>query len=748
MGLSSTTNRVAFACDGSSTVFPFPYYFFQTSDLAVYLWDTVAGGVQPQTLNTNYTISGNKNSQGVFPSGGNVVMNSAALGNFNLIITRSPAQVQNYVLNQNGSINSLALVQEFDYLTALVQRLQDEVGRSIQLADGQGSSFSTFLPSTTPLQANAPIVVNSGGNGFTYGTVLSSGSSAFSFFGTLPTVNGGTGQTANLTPFAVWYSLNPTTMAQTNAGTNGQFLTANGSAAPSFTSFSLSSPGLTGVLPVGLGGTGFGSSYPQGGVLYASSTTQVAGSPTTLNSIGSLLIASGAQVLADYGSVGAPGISFANEAKSGLYRIGSSHIAAGVGGSIALDMILVGTSVCFGFGGTAANVATNPLSAYGNFNGQVNFNYSNYNQGTASGTILYVGAGASGANGITIENQAFANTVYSGGGGMVSAGPNLSFLNICAENTGGFMTFNVGGRTLATERMRLTQGTSLALNSGLKLVMQGSSVSGGSITISTANSSASYPMVWPQAQSGASQFLKNDGSGNLSWSGASVSFIAPQVQIFNSSGSFTYTVPAGAIALDITLVSGGCGGGGTASAAAGSGAGGGGAGGNAAFRLFANSSGLAASYNVVVGAGGPGGAAGNNSGAFGSSSIFGSSALLTPILAFVGGGGSGSASTATSGITSTGGQGANSPIGQGGDYYHTGGAGGNGITFAVSSVKGGAGGTSFVCGPGAESFGTSAGAAAFTYGGGGGGGSQVNNGGVQKGGDGINGIVIIKALFT
>lgn len=292
MGLSSTTNRVSYVGDGSSATFSFPYYFFTTQDLSVYLYDngSISGSsvVYPQVLNTNYTISGQQTTQGIFPFGGNVVMNSSVPSNRQIVVTRSPSPINNYVLNQNGNINSLALVQQFDYLTALVQRLQDEVSRSVQLPDGlgtvNGNTFNTILPSSLVLAAsgNAPILLNSGATGFQLGFVVSgSGGTASGFAGTMPVINGGTGQALPLTPGALWYSADVATLGQLSAGPAGQLLTSNGSSAPSWASLSAGAIG-SGVLSVSFGGTGTAaSSYPQFGLIYASSSTQFSAIPSS-----------------------------------------------------------------------------------------------------------------------------------------------------------------------------------------------------------------------------------------------------------------------------------------------------------------------------------------------------------------------------------------------------------------------------------------------------------------------------------
>lgn len=304
MGLSSITNRVAYQGNGSSTVFAFPYYFFSQSDLAVYLFDINSSVIYPQVLNTNYTVGGSVNSQGVYPSGGNVIMNSSFPSNLDIIITRSPALVQNFVLNQNGPINSLALVQQFDYLTTLVQRLQDEVSRSVILPDGMGpingSTFSTVLPSNISqpgVSGNQVLAINSGATGFTLVTVTPSGSS-----GILPVSGGGTGQGSNLTPGSVVYAATAQAMGITTVGTVGQVLTSQGAGAPtwsnaatgsssSFTgSISLTNQ-VSGILPIPNGGTGLSSILPQFGIVYTASPTLMGVVPN--GAVGQVLQAQG-----------------------------------------------------------------------------------------------------------------------------------------------------------------------------------------------------------------------------------------------------------------------------------------------------------------------------------------------------------------------------------------------------------------------------------------------------------------------
>jgi hypothetical protein len=165
MGISTTTNRVVFAGNGSSTVFPFAYEFFSQSDLKVFLYSSSA--INAQTLNTHYTISGSPNLQGVYTQGGSVVTTCAVPTGSLVVLTRDPSLVQNYSLLQNGSINSVALVQQLDYLTLLIQRLQDKASRAMLLQDGSAQQFDPQIPFV--LAASSVLITNSTATGWTQG---------------------------------------------------------------------------------------------------------------------------------------------------------------------------------------------------------------------------------------------------------------------------------------------------------------------------------------------------------------------------------------------------------------------------------------------------------------------------------------------------------------------------------------------------------------------------------------------------
>lgn len=398
MGISDITNRMAYIGDGSSTVFPFPHYFFSPSDLIVNLYDINSCSIQAQALNTNYTVSGNISLQGVYPSGGNVVMNSAIPSYLEIVIVRAPAEIQNYALAQGQPINALALVQQLDYLTTLVQRQQDLNSRSLQLPDGigpiNGSTFSMALPANlaqVKASANKILTVNSGATGWTLttagsgsggggvtfpitvaqgGTGLTVAGSSNTFLqsngatlswvpvagvstgstdltnqvkGILPVPNGGTGQASLLVQGQVVFGSTVNSIGMTTGGTIGQVLTYQGSSIPTWTTVSSASGStdltnqVKGILPIGNGGTGQGANLVIGQVIFACSATQMGYVPP--GTTGQFLTYQGSSTPTWTTSTGASGSTSLTNQVSGILPIANG--GTGVS-SLTQNAILIG----------------------------------------------------------------------------------------------------------------------------------------------------------------------------------------------------------------------------------------------------------------------------------------------------------------------------------------------------------------------------------------------------------------------
>lgn len=193
MAISSTTVRVPYAGDGSTTTFGFAYEFQNDSDLFVYVTDS-SDPLNPvqtkQVLNTGYSISGTK-TNGIYLNGANVVMSVAPTTSQELIIIRAPSPIQALLLQENGIIPSVNLMNALDYLALVLQRHDDLLSRSVNLKDGFAHTFDTSLPLNINEAAGSAVFVNAAANGF---TVSSSGGgpniSAFIATGPFTVTNG------------------------------------------------------------------------------------------------------------------------------------------------------------------------------------------------------------------------------------------------------------------------------------------------------------------------------------------------------------------------------------------------------------------------------------------------------------------------------------------------------------------------------------------------------------------------------
>lgn len=213
--------------------------------------------------------------------------------------------------------------------------------------------------------------------------------------------------------------------------------------------------------------------------------------------------------------------------------------------------------------------------------------------------------------------------------------------------------------------------------------------------------------------------------------------MAKDLIVFTASG--TYDKPTGLKFIEVKAVGGGGGGGGVAGATAsdfGAG-GGGGAGGCAIITIYASA--LSASETVTVGAGGTGGI-GSLSGSSGGNTTFGAHCT--------GGGGTGGGGHTSSANAKTrfGGQGGTAT---GGDINITGGPGGIGVAVDSASLgaNGGPGGSSVMGGGAYSSSGDINGNNATGYGGGGGGAVDTGSTSTFNGGDGADGLIIVKEYF-
>lgn len=163
MTVSSTTSRVSYSTNGSTTLFQFPYYFLEDEDLEVVLKNNSTGAETILVLTTNYTVTGAGNA-----AGGSITTLSTYASGYTLSIFRNPQVVQETDLEENDSLPAESLEKALDKLTMIAQRHDDLLERSVTLSDGTAAgSFDPTLPEV--LTPETVVAINSAGDGFEEG---------------------------------------------------------------------------------------------------------------------------------------------------------------------------------------------------------------------------------------------------------------------------------------------------------------------------------------------------------------------------------------------------------------------------------------------------------------------------------------------------------------------------------------------------------------------------------------------------
>jgi len=163
MSLATTTSRVSYTGDGSSTVFSYPYYFLANADLVVILRNELTFVETILILNTDYTLTG----AGI-QAGGAVTTMTAYSSDYTISIYRNPVETQTLDLVENDPLPAESLEKAFDKLTMIMQYISDLVTRSVKLSAGYpANTFDLTLP--PDLEPNTVFIVNPGGDGLSSG---------------------------------------------------------------------------------------------------------------------------------------------------------------------------------------------------------------------------------------------------------------------------------------------------------------------------------------------------------------------------------------------------------------------------------------------------------------------------------------------------------------------------------------------------------------------------------------------------
>ena len=139
MAISSTTNRISYIANGVQTAFPFPYVYYDQSQLLVYANSTL------QTLASHYTVSpttGNPEDGGAGSSGGTVTFVTAPANLTVITIIRSLAITQGTVLNDGNNFPAKTIEKTLDQATMMLQQHDDSLTRSMKTPNTESSDMT------------------------------------------------------------------------------------------------------------------------------------------------------------------------------------------------------------------------------------------------------------------------------------------------------------------------------------------------------------------------------------------------------------------------------------------------------------------------------------------------------------------------------------------------------------------------------------------------------------------------------
>lgn len=151
MTVSSSTSKVTYSGNGSTTVFPYTFKILDQDEILVQLKNTSTGAITDQTITTHYTVSGVGSA-----SGGNVTMLTAPASGYTLVITRDMSFTQETDYTEYDTFPAETHETALDRLTMQVQQVKESTDRAIKF-DAAVTGFDTTLP--TP-EAGYALVIN------------------------------------------------------------------------------------------------------------------------------------------------------------------------------------------------------------------------------------------------------------------------------------------------------------------------------------------------------------------------------------------------------------------------------------------------------------------------------------------------------------------------------------------------------------------------------------------------------------
>lgn len=157
MTVSSTTSKVSYSGNGSTTVFAYTFKVFDEDDLTVILRNDSTGNETVQAITTNYTVSGVGNA-----GGGNVTFVTAPASGITVVIRRASSQTQTTDYTPNDPFPAEAHEDALDKLTFIAQEVQEELDRAIKISRTNTMTSTEFTVGSTD-RANKVLAFDSNG---------------------------------------------------------------------------------------------------------------------------------------------------------------------------------------------------------------------------------------------------------------------------------------------------------------------------------------------------------------------------------------------------------------------------------------------------------------------------------------------------------------------------------------------------------------------------------------------------------
>jgi len=172
--VSSTTNRVSYTGNGSTTAFAFSHPFRLTADLVVTVRTTATGAESLKTEGADYTVSGTADSGTGGFSSGTVTFGTAPLTGTQVHIDRVVTRTQTSDFISGDGIPPASIEGSLDKITLAVQELDARFARTL-LQPRTAANRNLVLPEPSASTVGKYLKVNTAGTAFEMGAASQSG---------------------------------------------------------------------------------------------------------------------------------------------------------------------------------------------------------------------------------------------------------------------------------------------------------------------------------------------------------------------------------------------------------------------------------------------------------------------------------------------------------------------------------------------------------------------------------------------